>query len=189
MPKTLTEKKPLNGVDTPTLFATINAVAEQRDLAKFTFRTSNLWKSGTHSRAKVETFTGAGGDHVHATEIIYDIDHPKVVVGSDLGPTPVEYLLMGLSGCLTLGIANIAAARGVEISSIESRLEGEIDLQGVLGLNKDVRNGFQSVRVHFKVKGDAPAEKLGEIVEQSKSRSAAYDVLSNGVRIDVTVDA
>lgn len=184
-----TEKQPLNGVDVPTLFATINAVAGQRELARFTFRASNRWESGTHSKARLETFDGAGGQHQHTTELLYDIDHPKVLVAADHGPTPVEYLLLGLSGCLTLGIATVAAARGVEIESIESRLEGDIDLQGVLGLDKNVRNGFNQVRVHFTVKGNAPAEQLRAIVEQSKARSAVYDVLTNGVKVDVTVDA
>lgn len=183
-----TPKPPLNGVDTPTLFATIDAVNGQRDLAKFTFRASNRWQSGTHSRARVERFDGAGTQHTHRTELLYDIDHPKVLVAADHGPTPVEFLLMGLSGCLTLGIATVAAARGVKLESIESRLEGDIDLQGVLGLDKNVRNGFQHVRVAFDVKGDAPAEKLREIVEQSKARSAVYDVLTNGVKVDVTVN-
>lgn len=187
--KPRTEKKPLNGVDVPTLFATINAVKAQRDLAKFSFRASNRWRSGTHSQARLETFHGAGGEHQHTTELLYDIDHPKVLVAADRGPTPVEYLLLGLSGCLTLGIATVAAARGVEIASIESRLEGDIDLQGVLGLDAGVRNGFSQVRVHFTVKGDAPAETLRAIVEQSKARSAVYDVLTNGVKVDVTVDA
>jgi uncharacterized OsmC-like protein len=180
--------KPLNGVDTPTLFATINAVDGQRDLAKFTFRASNRWERGTHSRARVETFDGAGGQHQHERDVTYDIDHPKVLVAADNGPTPVEFLLLGLSGCLTLGIATVAAARGVEITSIESRLEGDIDLQGVLGLDKSVRNGFQHVRVAFDVKGNAPAEKLREIVDQSKARSAVYDVLTNGVKVDVDVN-
>jgi len=183
-----TTKPPMNGVDVPTLFATIDAVKAQRELAKFTFRASNRWASGTHSQARLETFSGAGADHQHATDVTYDIDHPKVLVAADNGPTPVEFLLMGLSGCLTLGIATVAAARGVEITSIESRLEGDIDLQGVLGLSKDVRNGFQRIRVAFDVKGNAPEEKLREIVEQSKARSAVYDVLTNGVPVEVTIN-
>lgn len=181
-------KAPMNGVDIPTLFATIDAVAGQRELAKFTFRASNRWQSGTHSVARVETFSGAGGDHEHTFQTEYAVDHPKVLVSEDHGPTPVEYLLMGLSGCLTLGIATVAAARGVEITSIESRMEGDIDLQGVLGLSKDVRNGFQNIRVAFDVKGNAPDEKLQEIVTQSKARSAVYDVLTNGVPVEVTVN-
>jgi uncharacterized OsmC-like protein len=181
--------QPLNGVDTPTLFATINAVAEQPELAAFKFRATNRWVKGTHSRSHIESFSGAGGEHMHATDQLYDSDHPKVLVGTDKGPTPVEFLLLALAGCLTSGIGNIAAARGVELTSVESQVEGEIDMRGILGLSKTVRNGYQKIRVNFDIKGDAPEEKLREIVAQSRARSAVFDVITNGVDVDVTVNA
>jgi uncharacterized OsmC-like protein len=183
------EKVPMNGVDTPTLFATINAVKDQPELAKFQFRASSRWMKGTHSRSRVEAFTGAGGTHTHETDFNYDSDHPKVLVGEGKGPTPVEFLLHGLAGCLTAGIANVAAARGVKLSEVESTVEGDIDLLGVLGISKDVRNGYEKIRVNFKVKGDAPAEKLQEIVEQSRNRSAVYDVITQGTPIEINVEA
>jgi uncharacterized OsmC-like protein len=183
------EKVPMNGVDTPTLFATINAVRDQPELAKFQFRASSRWVEGTHSRSQVEAFTGAGGTHTHETDFGYDADHPKVLVGGGQGPTPVEFLLHGLAGCLTAGIANVAAARGVKLSEVESTVEGDIDLLGVLGISKDVRNGYEKIRVNFKVKGDAPPEKLQEIVEQSRNRSAVYDVITQGTPIEINVEA
>lgn len=183
------EVLPLNGVDTPTLFATINAVAGAPELAKFQFRASNTWISGTHSRSRIETFSGAGGEHTHTGEVEFNADHPKVLVGSDKAPTPVEFLLHALAGCLTAGIGNIAAARGVKLSEVTSTIEGNIDLRGILGLSKEVRNGYKDLTVTFSIKGDAPAEKLREIVEQSKARSAVYDVLTNGVPVTVTVNA
>jgi uncharacterized OsmC-like protein len=179
---------PLNGVDTPTLFATIDAVRSQPDLARFRFRATNRWISGTHSRGRIETFTGAGGEHAHAREMQFDADHPKVLVGGDEGPTPVEFLLLGLAACLTAGIGNIAAARGVRLSSVRSTVEGDIDLRGILGIADDVRNGYQQIRVHFDIEGDAPPEKLREIVEQSRARSAVFDVLTSGVPVTMTVD-
>lgn len=180
---------PLNGVDTPTLFATIDAVRSQPDLARFRFRATNRWISGTHSRGRIEAFTGAGGEHAHAREMQFDADHPKVLVGGDEGPTPVEFLLLGLAACLTAGIGNIAAARGVRLSSVRSTVEGDIDLRGILGIADDVRNGYQQIRVHFDIEGDAPPEKLREIVEQSRARSAVFDVLTSGVPVTMTVDA
>jgi uncharacterized OsmC-like protein len=180
---------PRNGVDTPTLLTTINAVGAQPELAKFQFRAVNTWISGTHSRTRIESFSGAGGEHKHDKEFSYDGDHPGVLVGKDNGPTPVEFLLHALASCLTAGIGNIAATRGVTLSRVESRVEGDIDLLGIFGLSKSVRNGYQAIRVSFVIEGDAPAEKLREIVAQSQARSAVYDVLTNGVPVEITVEA
>jgi uncharacterized OsmC-like protein len=180
---------PLNGVDTPTLFATIDAVRSQPELARFRFRATNRWIRGTHSRGRVESFMGAGGEHTHAREMQFDADHPKVLVGQDEGPTPVEFLLLGLAACLTAGIGNIAAARGITLASVQSTVEGDIDLRGILGISNDVRNGYQEIRVHFEIEGDASPEKLREIVEQSRARSAVFDVLTNGVPVTLTVHA
>ncbi|MGE0041929.1 MAG: OsmC family protein [Vicinamibacterales bacterium] len=182
------ERQPLNGVDTPNLFATINAVKGQPALAQFQFRATNRWIRGTHSRTTIESFSGAGGEHAHAVAFEYDGDHPAVLVGADQAPTPVEFLLHALGACITAGIGNIAAARGVTLTSVESRLEGDIDLQGILGLSDQVRNGYQGIRATFTIAGDAPAETLAAIVEQSRARSAVFDVLANGVPVDVRVE-
>ncbi|MCL4814347.1 MAG: OsmC family protein [Vicinamibacteraceae bacterium] len=181
------ERQPLNGVDTPNLFATINVVRSQPELGAFQFRAKNRWVKGTHSQTRIESFSGAGGEHTHARVFDYDADHPAVLVGADNGPTPVEFLLHGLASCLTAGLANIAAARGVTLTEVESTVEGDIDLRGILGLSDEVRNGYRAIRVHFRISGDAPAEKLEQIVEQSRARSAVYDVLTNGVPVDITV--
>ena len=187
--ETKKERGPRNGVDTPTLFATLDAVRAQPDLAKFQFRVSNRWIKGTQSRSRMEAFTGAGSEHTHKGDYWYDADHPTVLVGADAGPTPVEFLLHGLAACITAGIANIAAARGVTLTEVTSQVEGDIDLLGLLGLSNEVRNGYQRIRVTFDVKGDAPAEKLREIVEQSRARSAVLDVLTKGVPVEVAVNA
>jgi uncharacterized OsmC-like protein len=182
------QRLPLNGVDTPNLFATINAVGAQPELARFCFRATNRWINGTHSRSRIESFSGAGGEHVHSGAFQYDADHPAVLVGADKAPTPVEFLLHALASCLTAGIANIAAARGVKLTDVESTVEGDIDLRGILGLSHEVRNGYQGIRATFSIKGDAPEEKLREIVQQSRARSAVFDVLTNGVPVEVSVD-
>ena len=178
---------PLNGVDTPALFATIGAVKATPELARFQFRARNQWISGTHNRSTIETFSGAGGEQSHVAVFMYDADHPAVLVGKDHAPTPVEFLLHALAACITSGIGNIAAARGVTLTSVESRVEGDIDLQGILGLSSDVRNGYERIRISFTIAGDAPPEKLRAIVEQSRARSAVFDVLTNGVPVDVSI--
>ncbi len=181
--------KPRNGVDTPTLLATINAVGAQPELAKFQFRASNRWQAGTHSQTRIQSFSGAGAEQMHVKEFVYDADHPAVLVGRDQAPTPVEFLLHALAACLTAGIANVAAARGVSLNEVESRVEGNIDLRGILGLSDQVRNGYQQLSINFTIKGDAPPDVLERIVEQSRKRSAVYDVLANGVPIAISVNA
>jgi len=178
-----------NGVDTPNLLGTINVVAGQPELAKFQFRATNRWVNGTHSQGTMHSFSGAGGEHEHKVAFTADSDHPAVLCGADEGPTPVEWILHGLASCLTAGIANIAAVRGVNLESVESTVEGNADLRGILGLSDEVRNGFSDIRVSFRIKGDAPEEKLQQIVEQSRSRSAVFDVVSNGVPVTIDVAA
>jgi uncharacterized OsmC-like protein len=180
---------PLNGVDTPTLFATLDAVRNQPELAQFQFRATNHWQSGTHSRSRMESFHGAGGEQRHVRDFTFDADHPQVLVGRDHGPTPVEFLLHAIAACITAGIGNIAAARGVTLFEIESTVEGDIDLRGILGLSEEVRNGYEQLRVNVKIKGDASPEKLEQIVQQSRARSAVYDVLTNGIPVAITVSA
>ncbi len=180
-------KPPLNGVNTPILLATLGAVKAQPSLATFQFRATNRWIAGTHSETRIESFSGAGGEQVHKTAFTYGADHPAVLVGEDRGPTPVEFLLHGLAACITAGIGNIAAIRGVALTSVESTIEGDIDLNGILGLS-GARNGYQRIRATFTIDGDAPAEKLRAIVEQSQARSAVFDVLTNGVPVDITIN-
>jgi len=185
---TATENPIRNGVDTATLFATIDAVRGTPEIAKFQFRATNRWVSGTHNQSTLHGFYGAMQEMTHQKAFTFDADHPTVLVGTDNGPTPAEYLLHALAACLTAGIANIAAARGVHLESVESTVEGNIDLMGILGLSKDVRNGYENIQVSFRLRGDDP-EKLAAVVEQSRQRSAVFDVMTNGVPIAISVDA
>jgi uncharacterized OsmC-like protein len=178
-----------NGVDTPALFATLDAVKANQDLAKFQFRATNRWISGNHSRSSIQGFYGAGQEDTSRAEpFTYDADHPAVLVGSGNAPTPVEFLLHAIAACLTAGLGNIAAARGVTLHSVESTVTGDIDLTGLLGMNPDVRNGYEGISVAFRISGDADEETLRGLIEQSRRRSAVYDVLTNGVPVAVTVD-
>jgi uncharacterized OsmC-like protein len=175
-----------NGVDTRTLFATLDAVKQAPQAAMFQFRAHNQWVSGTHNRGTIDDYFGVGEERAHERSFVFD--HPAVLVGTDHGPTPAEFLLHALAACLTAGLANIAAARKVKLTEVRSTVTGDIDLNGILGLDPEVRNGYQQLTVHFTVKGDAPAEKLRELVEQSRARSAVYDVITNQVPVTIEVD-
>jgi uncharacterized OsmC-like protein len=177
-----------NGVDTATLFATLDAVKAAPEAAKFQFRAHNEWVSGTHNRGTIHDFFGVGEERTHERTFHFDADHPAVLVGRDNGPTPVEYVLHALAACLTAGLANIAAARGIRLTEVRSTVTGDIDLNGILGLDPSVRNGYQGIAVRFTVKGDAPAERLRELVEQSRARSAVYDIITNGVPVSIEVE-
>jgi uncharacterized OsmC-like protein len=186
---TTTNTRPaLNGVDTPMLFATLDAVKATPELAKFQFRATNRWISGTHNRSTIRGFYGAGQEDTSRTDdFVYDADHPAVLVGAGNAPTPVEFLLHAIAACLTAGLANIAAARGVALYEVSSTVEADIDLLGILGLSDQVRNGYQGIRVSFQISGDAPDEVLRGLIEQSRARSAVYDVLTNGVPVSIDV--
>jgi uncharacterized OsmC-like protein len=177
-----------NGVDTATLFATLDAVKQAPQAANFQFRAHNQWVSGTHNRSTITDYYGVGAERTHQRTFVFDADHPAVLVGHDHGPTPVEFVLHALAACLTAGLANIAAARRVRLTEVRSTVTGDIDLNGILGLDPDVRNGYQQITVRFTISGDAPAEQLREIVEQSRARSAVYDIITNRAPITIEVD-
>jgi uncharacterized OsmC-like protein len=183
-----TEKPRINGVDTATLFTTLNAVKGQPEIAAFQFRATNTWLGGTHSRSSFSGFHGALREMEHKHVTMVESDHPTVLVGQDEAPTPVEYLLHAIAACLTAGVANIAAARGVRLSKVSSTVEGDIDLLGILGLSDgSVRNGYQQIKVTFHVEGDADDATLRGIVEKSRRRSAVYDVLTQPTPVAIEV--
>jgi len=176
-----------NGVDTAALFATLDVVRQQPELAEFQFRATNRWISGTHNRSTINGYHGAGQEHARVHNFGYDADHPPVLTGGDQGPTPVEFLLHALAACLTSGLANVAAARGITLHEVSSTVQGDINLLGILGLDRDVRNGYSRIKVTFTVRGDASPEQLRELVERSQRRSAVLDVLTNGTHVEVDV--
>lgn len=183
----ITADQHLNGVDTARLFTTIDAVRQQPAAAQFQFRVVNDWVSGTHSQGHFSGFWGAGQEHVHTKRTVVDSDHPAVLVGTDLGPTPAELLLNALAACMMAGLGNIAAARGIALHRVRCRVEGDIDLQGILGIDPTVRNGFQAVRAVFEVDADADAATLNSLLAQSKARSAVFDVMTAGTAVSVEV--
>ena len=177
-----------NGVDTGVLFGTLDAIKAQPGLGRFRFRARNRWIEGAHNRSTIKDFYGAGREDTSRTEAFtLDAGEPAILLGSDTGPNPVEYLLHALAACLTTAIVYVAAARGVDLTEVESTLEGELDAQGTFGLSPDYRNGFEQIRVSFRVTGDAPQEKLREVVARAQQRSAVFDMVTNGVPVSVDV--
>jgi uncharacterized OsmC-like protein len=176
-----------NGVDTSVLFATLDAIKQQPELARFQFRASNVWLGGAHNRSTIKSFYGAGQEDTSRTrEFVLDAGEPAVLLGSDTGPNPAEALLHALAACLTTSLVYVAAARKVRLTHVESRLEGDMDVRGALGISDDFRNGFERVRVTFNVKGDAPAEKIRELVQRAQQRSAVFDMVTHGLPVSVT---
>jgi uncharacterized OsmC-like protein len=176
-----------NGVDTQQLYGTLDAIKADPSIAKFQFRARNRWIDGAHNRTTIRDFYAANQeDTSRADEFVIDAGEPAILLGSDTGANPAEYLLHALAACLTTSLVYVAAARGVHLTEVESTLEGDMDVQGALGLSDEYRNGFDQIRVTFRVSGDAPEEKLREVVERAQQRSAVFDMVSNGV--PVTVD-
>lgn len=182
------DTKMRNGVDTEALFGALDAVKAQPAAAKFQFRATNKWVSGTNSRSRIHDFFGLGTEQTHKEVYTYEADHPLQLTGKDEAPTPVEFLLHALASCITAGIGNVAAARGIDLWRVESTVSGDIDLVGILGLDDTVRNGYQNIQVRLRIEGDAGADELQALVKRSVARSAVFDMLSNGTSVSVDVE-
>jgi uncharacterized OsmC-like protein len=183
----MAESKVKNGVNVDALLAAREALKSAPQAAKFTWRAACKWQNGTHSRTSLQGFHGLGEEQKHKTEFSFDADHPEIFASEDLGITPIEYVLVGLASCLTAGVAAVAQNRGVQLRSVEAKLEGTMDIQGILGIDRDVRNGYDDIKVTFNIDADAPKKEIEAIVAQSQKRSAVYDVLANPVNVTVTV--
>jgi uncharacterized OsmC-like protein len=178
-----------NGVNTEQLFGTLDAIKAQPELARFQFRVRNRWLGGAHNKSTIQGFYGAlQEDSSREEPFVLDAGEPPILIGHNEGPNPAEYLLHALAGCLTTSLVYVAAARGVKLTEVESTLEGDMDVQGALGLSDDYRNGFERIRVRFRVKGEAPKEKLEEVVRRAQKRSAVFDMVTNGVLVSVDVE-
>ena len=176
-----------NGVNVQALLDAREALKGAPEATKFTWRASCKWQNGTHSKTDVQSFFGLGQEQQHKTQTSFDADHPEIFASEDLGVTPIEYVLVGLASCLTAGVASVAQNRGVQLRSVEAKLEGTMDLQGILGMDRDVRNGYDDIKVTFNIDADASKKEIEAIVAQSQKRSAVYDVLTNPTNVTVSV--
>ncbi len=182
------ERQVENGVNVQALLDARKALTDAPEAAKFQWRASCKWISGTHSHSTIRSFFGLGTEQKHRTEFSFDADHPEIFASEDKGPTPVEYVLVGLTSCLTAGIAAVAQNRGIQLHSVKATIEGSMDIQGILGIDQDVRNGFDGIKVAFKIDADASEDEIKALVAQSQKRSAVYDVVTNPTNVTVSVN-
>ena len=184
------DNKNLNGIQVDKLFDMIESIKRNPNLAQFRFRATNRWVDGTHNQARIDGFYGAGREHKSREEpLVLDEDEPPVLLGKNLGANPVEFVLTALSGCLTTSLIAQAAVRGIRLRKVESRLEGDLDVRGFLGMSEEVRNGYRNIRVTFKIKGDASQEELRELLELARKRSPVFDIVSHPVPVSVELEA
>jgi uncharacterized OsmC-like protein len=183
----ITENIVDNGVDVQALLGARAALTEAPEGARFQWRASSEWVNGTHSRTSILGFFGLGEEQRHRREFVFDADHPEIFASEDNGPTPVEYVLVGLAGCLSAGIAAVAQNRGIQLHSVRAELEAGMDLQGILGIDGDVRNGFDGICVRYTIDADATREEIAAVVAQSEKRSAVFDIVTNPTDVLVEV--
>ena len=184
---TMTTKPVDNGVNTEALIGAREALSQAPEAAEFTWRASCTWAGGTYSRTKIEGFSGLGQEHSHRQVFTYEADHPECFASEDRGATPVEHVLSALASCLTAGVAAVAQYRGIQLRSVESTVEGQHDIRGILGVDSDVRNGFNDIKVTFSIDADASKSEIEALVAQSQKRSAVFDALANPTTVNVEV--
>jgi uncharacterized OsmC-like protein len=177
-----------NGVNVEALLGAREALTEAPEAAQFRWRASCKWLNGTHSRSDVKGFFGLGADQQHRTEFSFDADHPELFAAEDNGATPVEYILVGLGACLTAGVAAVAQHRNIQLRSVQATIEGAMDLQGILGIDSDVRNGFDGIKVTYTIDADATPDEIRALVAQSQKRSAVFDIVTNPTNVTVEVN-
>ena len=176
-----------NGVNVEALLGARAALASAPQAAQFKWRAASEWVQGTQTRTTIEGFHGLGSEQKHRQKFSYDTDHPQVFASEDKGATPVEYVLVGLASCLTAGVAAIAQHRNIQLRSVTATIEGNMDIQGILGIDSDVRNGFGTIKVRYKIDADAKREDIEALVAQSQKRSAVYDIVTNPTNVTVEV--
>ena len=186
---TATVQNPVdNGVNVEALLGAREALTEAPQAAQFTWRAVNTWVRGTHSRSSINGFFGLGEEQQHRTTFTFDSDHPEIFAAEDNGATPVEIAIAALAGCLTAGIASVAQNRGIQLRSVKATIEGSMDLQGILGIDRDVRNGFSDIKVKYTIDADATPEEIEAVVAQSQKRSAVFDLITNPTNVAVEVN-
>ena len=177
-----------NGVNVEALLGAREALTEAPEAAKFVWRAESEWKNGTHTQSSVQGFFGLGEEQSHVQKFDYDTDHPEIFASEDKGSTPVEFVLVGLAGCLTAGIAAVATNRCIKLNAVKATLEAPMDIQGILGIDADVRNGFDGITVSYDIDADASEEDIAAIVAQSQKRSAVFDIVTNPTNVHVEVN-
>ncbi len=184
---TTTDSSADNGVNVAALLDARTALTDAPEAADFTWKATTEWVRGTHSETSIEEYAGLGANHVHKSTFTYSADHPEVFASEDNGPTPVEFVLVGLASCLTAGVASVAQNRNIQLNSVKATIEGDMNILGILGADPEVRNGFNSIRVNYEIDADASRDDIEALVAQSQKRSAVFDVVTNPTNVTVTV--
>ena len=177
-----------NGVNVEALLGAREALEATPAAAQFTWRAQSTWKGGTHTETSISNFFGLGEEQERGRTFTIDADHPEQFAAANLGATPVELVMTGLASCLSAGVASVAQHRGIQLNSVTATLEGDMDLQGILGIDSDVRNGFEAIRVSFQIDAEASEEDIKALVAQSQKRSAVFDVITNPTNVFVSVN-
>ena len=176
-----------NGVNVQALLDAREALKGAPEAAKFNWRASCKWQNGTHSETTIQGFHGLGQEQNHKTSFSFNADHPEIFASEDHGVTPVEFMLVGLASCLTAGVAAVAQNRGIQLRSVEAQVEGSMDIRGILGIDSDVRNGYDDIKITFNIDADASRKDIEALVAQSQKRSAVYDCITNPTNVTVVV--
>jgi len=176
-----------NGVNVEALLGARAALTEAPEAAHFKWRATCDWVRGTHSRTTVQGFYGLGAEQPRPKPCHFDADHPELFASEDKGATPVEIVLAALASCLTAGIASVAQNRNIQLRSVKATLEAGMDMQGILGIDSDVRNGFDGIKVVFHIDADATLDEIKALVAQSQRRSAVFDIVTNPTNVAVEV--
>lgn len=190
MQQTAEKQKPssLNGVNVDQLFENIDSIKNTPALAKFKFRANNKWINGGHNQTNIKNFHGVLQEHDHDIPFELDADEPPLLLGQDIGPNPVEYALTALAACVTTAIVYHAAAKGIKLNAVESRLEGDIDLRGFLGISDDIRRGYDNIHIYYKIDADVPDEQLEELIQMGTKYSPVFDTFINPVAVTAQLD-
>ncbi|MCK5391059.1 MAG: OsmC family protein [Deltaproteobacteria bacterium] len=178
----------VNGVNVTQLVDTVGLIKENSDIAGFKFRASNKWINGGHNRSEINEYYGALQENSREEAFVMDNDEPPVLLGEDKGANPVEYVLHALAGCMTTTMVYKAALLGIKLDEVESELEGDLDVRGLLEISDDVRNGYQNIRVNFKVKADGAAPETLKQLEKLCMGSPVFDIVTNSVPVTITVN-
>jgi uncharacterized OsmC-like protein len=178
----------VNGVNVSKLFETVEVIKEKPEIAKFNFKAKGKWINGGHNRTIINEFYGACQTFKRSQSFVFEKDEPPVLLGQDHGANPVEYVFAALDGCLTTSLIYHAAAQGIKIDEVETSFSGDLNLHGFLGLDENIRNGYEQIKVTFKIKADASKEKLQELVKLAKKRSPVFDIVSHPTPVEVSLE-
>ncbi len=182
---TMTAPKMLNGVNVSAMMDTIEAVKGNKDIAKFNFRLTNKWSEGDCNRSTIKDFTGALGEQrTDGKSFVFDNGEHQILLGKDEAPNPVEWVLHALAGCVTTTTAYHSAARGIQVEAIDTKLDGDLDLRGFLGLSDEVRKGYSHINLRMRVKTKASPATIKDLI----GFSPVMDIVSKSVPVNVVVE-